>query len=1225
MLLFNLIYEKNMMKRHIIRTFGQFTFTFAVLVCLLTSCHELMHPHGDDCAMVLHDAGIDIGNMNYADAERKLQKVFEHYDNRQHRMSADLQMMRITMMQGKNKEFYEYRADAEKCLRVLETDEEFMTEKNLKIVHFLMYSYYDLSRAFFRYTRQRDNMREMRKVLMEHRDEWADADTVFSNRLLPHELIKTEGLIALSRAHCRAGDYDMALQVMASAMHKINQHHIKYNKGVSPDDTLNLKEAVSNEIPTEIKWIQDPNVVAIPFWMSIVREELSKVYAAMGDKEASNYNRNVYYDIIDETCQDMEMHQRQETLQKQSQYLNLLIILLVAFSIVVFGSIYVVTKRINVQSKEKRRNLQKCLAICDRMVNGEDVDEDVHALLPFIEEDWRTCVVTDKAVKPYEREMLSLLQTFNGWIVNNTELYESQMEKKEEIEGEIYMEKRRMDDNKRRHIDRSTAISIVQSITPFLDRSIHQVEKGEGYVDRSLLREFVEKINALNDVLGHWVKVRQGSVTLNIENFSLEPLLEILQKGYHSFEKKNINLSIDMVDATVKADKALTLFMMNTLLDNARKYTPEGGEVALKVEQADNYVEVSITDSGKGLSEEDQDKINNTKVYDSSQIGLDSDSDGSIKQNKGFGFGLMNCRGIIEKYRKSGKLFEVCEFGVESQLDKGSRFFFRLPKGVMRTFSIMLLFLLPLAGSAQSVHDYVEGICVANMNAEYEMAVQYADSAIALLNEEYIRQRGNDSILMSLRYLEDKPFDEDKPTKVEEFAELIWYSDSVQMDYQLIIRLRNEVSLAALSLCDEMLYEFNNEAFVRLNKLTTNNPELEEECRLLSNANANKNFVFALSLVIFILALAVYAMLYYRHTIFPVFSMRQLVDFIKRLFTVDESHLQDLFYQSITSIHPVEAIKVNLSDGREFKVGESEMYSSMPMTLDFEDEQHDIGTVYMAYRGSQPSPEEQIIIDFFLKFASIHTFFTSIKVEQQEELIDLLEEQRLTAETEQQRLHVQNMVLDNCLSTIKHETMYYPNRILQLLDAGDVDNLDEIKDVLKYYREVFSLLSENANRQLSRSIVKLQKISLAEIASYTKKSFEKQNKKQMLPLRFEVTGDTNNYVRADIILLQYLLDTLLSVVFEQKSEGKIELNFDNSEGFIKFALADSRINRTDDENALLFYADSIRYESASDSLFGAQYLIAKQIIRDHDDRLSHVGCRIYAEDNKIVFTLPKIQ
>lgn len=1195
------------MKRQYIYTFVLFFSTF-LLTLVLTGCEKLKM-EDDDCGVLLHDAATAIHEMNFSEAEPRLQKVLEHSSNHMHRLSADLMMMRIYMLTADSKQFYDYRADAEKCMLVLKEDEEYMEGRQLKLWHFSQESFYMLSQVYFTMARQKKKVHEMLDMVGKH-PEWSDGEELgFRERLLPEQYMITLQIVHDADQLCINGYYDDALALLSNALHRINTHHVKYNKGVTPDDTLAMYGLVGNDVSKEMQWISDPNIIAIPDWMACVREELSIVYGAMGNKEASNYNRNIYFDILDATRQDMQVEQRKEMLQEKSKFLNLLIVLLLAFAIVMSVGIYVFSKKISRTSKDKNLKLKKCLEVCESMARGENVDEEVHGLLPFVKGDWRKADLKGANIKSYEHEILSLLQVFDAWIAQNTEMYESQFEQQEQLEGEIYMEQRRMEENKRRHTDRATAISIVQGITPFLDRAIHQVERGNDYFDKSLFSQFVEKINSYNDVLGHWVKVKQGSVVLNVENFSLAPLLETLQKGHRAFESKNIALAISVEDVVVKADRALTLFMMNTLLDNARKYTPEGGRVSLNLNSTDTYVEISVEDTGRGLSEEDQDKINNMKVYDSSQIGLENDSDGSIKQNKGFGFGLMNCRGIIEKYRKSGKMFDVCQFGVDSTLGSGSRFFFRLPKGVIRTLSSVLFLLLPFMVSAQTAEVYLDSMIEANLRSEYDRAVEFADSAISAINVDYMLLTGQTEPHMAL-YSDDG-----------DYAEMQWMEDSVEMDYGLIIQVRNEVCLAALSLPDKDLYRYNNEAFIQLNKSITNDLELENICKRLASANADKNLIIALSLIILLLSMSTYALLYYRHTILPVFNMRQLVEFLKRLFSAKEEELSPLFFQAIDSFHPANIVGAKLNNGKNSVVGEGVADTEIPLTLDFEGERHDMGTMYIGYRGSKPTLEDNIIIGFFAQFASIHTFFSSVKVEQQNGQIELLEEQKFAAETEQQRLHVQNMVLDNCLSTIKHETMYYPNRILQLLNSEE-DNIDEIRDVLKYYREVFSLLSENASRQLSRSIVKLQKVGLDEVASYAKKSFARQNKKQLLPLQFSVSGCTDGSVRADVHLLQYLLDTIISLAFEDKTEGNIELNFEKSAGFIKFALSDSRTTRTEEENSLLFYADSLRYDAQKDMLLGAQFLIAKQIIRDHDDRLGHQGCRIFAQEKSIVFTLP---
>lgn len=203
----------------------------------------------------------------------------------------------------------------------------------------------------------------------------------------------------------------------------------------------------------------------------------------------------------------------------------------------------------------------------------------------------------------------------------------------------------------------------MDGINPYIDRIINEVHKltEKGFINNDRIKkekyqyidELVTTINEYNDILALWIKMKQGSLSLNIENFELNELFELISKGRKAFEMKKQRLEIEPTKALVKADKALTLFMINTLAENARKYTPEGGIVKIYAKRTDEYVEISVEDNGRGLSTEDITKIIGEKVYDSQSIGMkDNPNKEELKRSKGSGFGLMNCKGIIENIKR---------------------------------------------------------------------------------------------------------------------------------------------------------------------------------------------------------------------------------------------------------------------------------------------------------------------------------------------------------------------------------------------------------------------------------------------------------------------------------------------------------------------------------------------------------------------------------------------
>lgn len=73
----------------------------------------------------------------------------------------------------------------------------------------------------------------------------------------------------------------------------------------------------------------------VPEWISRIREQLSVSYAGLGMKEKSDYNRNIYLDILEDTRQDKELESRYQALEKEAGQLN------VVLSLVIVGFVLV--------------------------------------------------------------------------------------------------------------------------------------------------------------------------------------------------------------------------------------------------------------------------------------------------------------------------------------------------------------------------------------------------------------------------------------------------------------------------------------------------------------------------------------------------------------------------------------------------------------------------------------------------------------------------------------------------------------------------------------------------------------------------------------------------------------------------------------------------------------------------------------------------------------------
>ena len=234
--------------------------------------------------------------------------------------------------------------------------------------------------------------------------------------------------------------------------------------------------------------------------------------------------------------------------------------------------------------------------------------------------------------------------------------------------------------------------------------------------------------------------------------------------------------------------------------------------------------------------------------------------------------------------------------------------------------------------------------------------------------------------------------------------------------------------------------------------------------------------------------------------------------------------------------------------------------------------------------------------------------------------IELAQDEARRVLREENQLHVQNMVLDNCLSTIKHETIYYPNRIKQIIDrlGENVDATEErrqvetMEELVAYYKDIFTILSSCAARQLDEVTFRRGVVKVQDLLDAAGRYFKRATRKIPFQLEWETRAESLQVV-GDVIQLKFLLENLVNEAVAYTHGGRLELHVYQEGAFVRFDFIDRRREFTQEELNQLFYPHLSRMQHQHEGvLTGTEYLVCKQIIRDHDEFAGRRGCRMNA-------------
>ena len=982
-------------------------------------------------------AFVEMAKMNYKEARRWLGLVEEKSNNQLELLIADVQMMRICQRESHNKDFYSYREKAMVRLRRLGEEASNLPPRERRRATYA-HSEFDIVDATYCYYVGLEE--PMLKALNDIDADALEADTAqylnylynigsggaitngTSEQIAQTEfdyLIQCYMLASAGRVvmpdGTMAGGYPYwqanALQSISEHLQKAkmrdflirnNLPAIQYLNVEQMPDTLlagNLAQRALNlfisygdtyQIAGGYRTLSEcyfaiedynsagdcllralqvsKNIKSAPDLVASIRERLCLVYSALDNKQQSDYNRNIYLDLQERTRQDKQLEARATLLDDNALQLNLMIAAVLVMILLVVILLYLFDRM-------RRRKIQS---------------------------------------KP----LSSLLEPLEQWKQRNAQYINDINERKEELDEEISIARLHLDDNKKRNLEQRAKVSLVNSITPFIDRMIHEVDKlaedDESTPDEvkqeryEYISELTDKINQYNTILTNWIQMRQGTLNLRIVSFPLQPLFDIVAKGKMSFLMKKIELDVQPTAAKVKADRTLTLFMINTIADNARKFTPAGGKVTVSAEEHDKYVEIVIADTGKGMDEEQL-----AHVFDRTYTG-------------GHGFGLLNCKGIIEKYKKVSSIFNICHIEAESEVGKGSVFRFRLPKGIGRMIvGVILLLASSVSSFASQIHQhtqatgkvsreltladaFADSAYYSNINGTYQRTLAFADSAIYYLNQHYLRQYPQGKNLMV------------SSPKLSQAAELKWFADSLKTDYSIILDIRNESAVAALALHQWTLYDRNNKVYTKLFRERSTDNTLPEYVRTMKSSENSKTVAVILLFLLLLQLPIAYYLIYYRHVVTYRFAVDRIRD-INLLLLSDQS------------------VPEKLKRIREIWSKKSR-HSRVNLRLD--EVVHEI--------------EEELKRGLDLSNGK-------------EADNQLLEDELRRVRFENDRLHVSNSVLDNCLSTLKHETMYYPSRIRQLIEASP-DDVASLKELVDYYKSIYLMLSAQAMEQVETNL-----------------------------------------------------------------------------------------------------------------------------------------------------------
>jgi two-component system, NtrC family, sensor kinase len=271
-----------------------------------------------------------------------------------------------------------------------------------------------------------------------------------------------------------------------------------------------------------------------------------------------------------------------------------------------------------------------------------------------------------KQAGSFSPEVVQLLQTFatqSALAIQNARLFREIEDKSRQIEAANRHKSEFLANMS--HELRTPLNAIIGFSEVLGERMFGELNEKQAEYTEDILSSGRHLLSLINEILD-LSKVEAGRMELELATFDLPLAIDNARTFVRERATKhgiNLDVTIDERLGEFVGDERKIKQILLNLLSNAVKFTPEGGRIGINARQADGSVEISVSDTGIGISPEDQSKI----FEEFLQVGGDY-----AHKREGTGLGLTLAKKFVELH--GGRIW------VESEVGKGSTFSFTLPE-----------------------------------------------------------------------------------------------------------------------------------------------------------------------------------------------------------------------------------------------------------------------------------------------------------------------------------------------------------------------------------------------------------------------------------------------------------------------------------------------------------------------------------------------------------------